>query len=89
MGPPAVPPMQRSSSQLDYKRVMPGMSPRQKSCDDMKRHTIRAQVREGRSRYAQRSATSQRKCDTSFSFVSYIFLCSLDGFFILCVILNS
>lgn len=59
MGPPAVPPMQRSSSQLDYKRVMPGMSPRQKSCDDMKRHTIRAQVREGRSRYAQRSATSQ------------------------------
>ena len=63
MGPPmAPPPMQRSASQLECKKVRtPKMAPRQKSCDDMKRNTIKPTVREGRSRYGQRSAASQRK----------------------------
>lgn len=62
MGPPAAaPPMQRSASQLDYKSSRtPKMTPRQKSCDDMKRHTVqRNTMREGRTRATPRSTTSQ------------------------------
>lgn len=87
MGPPAAaPPMQRSASQLDYKSSRtPKMTPRQKSCDDMKRHTVqRNTMREGRTRATPRSTTSQRKflsftviSNTEFykTFLLKIFLC--------------
>lgn len=76
-GTPVAPPMQRSASQLEYKRPnAPSMTPRQKSCDDLKRH----QVRPGRSRVTHRSTTSQRKwlcleehvLSTCFSFDAHL-----------------
>jgi hypothetical protein len=63
MRPPVAPSMgQRSTSQLDYKRPTPSMTPRQKSYDDLKRHQVRTLPRDGRTRTPQKSsATSQRK----------------------------
>lgn len=64
MPPPSapLPSMQRSASQLEYKhKNAPVMTPRQKSYDDMKRNVARATPREGRPRYPQRGAASQRK----------------------------
>ena len=73
MGPPA-PPIERAQTHIERART-PRMTPRQKSCDDMKRHmTQRPGMREGRSRGATKSATSQRKC-------SPISFCRLKFFF--------
>ena len=70
MGPPiAMPPMQRSASQMEYNSRTPKMTSRQKSYDDLKRSNTKAIKQEGRARYVVPKSTNSQRVYLKFPFL--------------------